>query len=167
MCVCWCVFVSQARQSSTREAFRCKSGDKGVGFHRDGGRKAGDFQRLKEGGREGEEAGEKRGGRGEKGKREVKRRRRWRRISHRVLPYFFTSDRLRFRLSQKISGFPPNWAAAASTRKLGFHRSCVSKHVCCWNRKQQLEGSDWHWHYDSLTFNSTFNDCEPPEFILL
>lgn len=62
VCVGVCLCLKLGRATSTREAFRRKSGDKGVGFHRDGGRKAGDFHRLKEGGREEVEAGEKRRG---------------------------------------------------------------------------------------------------------
>lgn len=85
VCVCYCVYVCLKLTK-----VRSKSSNRGVGFVSDGGRKAGDFHRLEDGGRTGKEIGEKnemsmkqrgmKGGGGKrKGKSEVKKRRRKRR----------------------------------------------------------------------------------------
>lgn len=80
VCVCYCVCACLKLLK-----VRCKSSNKGVRFLRDGGRKAGDFNRLKGGERKQEgknemsmKQGAMRGGWGKrKGKSEVKRRRWW------------------------------------------------------------------------------------------
>lgn len=71
-----CVRGSKARCSYQHPW--CKSSNKGVGFLSDGGRKAGDFHRSKDGGRAAEERGVRGEGGEGKGKSEVRRkRRRW------------------------------------------------------------------------------------------
>lgn len=112
-----CEGLKLAAASRTRGALRCKSSNKGVGFLSDGGRKAGDFHRSKDGGR----AEEERGARGRvrarwAGEEEV----RWCRISHSVLPYFHFCSSLWFRIPPKNLCFPQNWAATASKRKSGI-----------------------------------------------
>ena len=71
-----CEGLKLATATSTRGAFRCKSSNKGVGFLSDGGRKAGDFHRSKDGGRAEEERGVRGEGGEGKGKSEVRRKRR-------------------------------------------------------------------------------------------
>lgn len=71
-----CEGLKLAAATSTRGAFRCKSSNKGVGFLSNGGRKAGDFHRSKDGGRAEEERGVRGEGGEGKGKSEVRRKRR-------------------------------------------------------------------------------------------